>query len=118
MTYAEIVGLASHAPEKTCEEIWVAIRGSLSDLASSDNGEDGEDEDEKETEQRKLSKDDEPGWVMGRITNAVQQCMERFRQKQMKLNKLTQPGWEGAADYIWKGDKEYGISEIRVPAVV
>jgi hypothetical protein len=30
----------------------------------------------------------------------VQQRMERFQQKQMKLDKLTQPGWEDAADYF------------------
>jgi len=70
----------------------VAIRDSLSDLASSDDGEDGEDEDDEETKQGKLSKDDEAGWVMGTITKTVQQRMERFQQKQMKLDELTQPG--------------------------
>jgi hypothetical protein len=96
----------------------VAIRDSLSDIASSDNGEDGEDEDDEETEQGKLSEDDEPGWVMGTITKTVQQHMERFRQKQMKLDKLAQPGWEDAADYIRERDKKYGTSELRVLAVV
>jgi hypothetical protein len=47
-----------------------------------------------------LSEDDEPGWVMGTITKTVRQGMERFRQKQMKLDELTQPGWEDAAGYI------------------
>jgi len=78
----------------------VAIGGSLSDLASSNNGEDGEDEDKEETEQGKLSEDDEPGWVMGTITKTVQQHMERFWQNQMKLHELTQPGWEDAANYL------------------
>jgi len=76
-----------------------AIGDSLSDLATSDDGDDGEDEDE-ETEQDKLSEDDEPGWVMGKITKTVQQRMESFRQKQMKLDELTQPGWENAANYF------------------
>jgi hypothetical protein len=73
------------------EEMLVAIRDSLSDLASSDDGEDGEDEDDEETEQCKLTKDDKPGWVMGTITKIVQQCSERFQQKQMKFDQLTQP---------------------------
>jgi hypothetical protein len=94
-----------------------AIGDSLSDLASSDDGEDGEDEDE-ETEQGKLSEDDEPGWVMGTITKTVQQHMESFRQKQMKLEELTQPGWEDAADYFRERDKKYGTAELKVPVVV
>jgi hypothetical protein len=72
MTHAENAGLMSREPEKTFGEMLVALRDSLSDLASSDNGEDGEDEDDEETEKGKLSKDDEPGWVMGPITKTVQ----------------------------------------------
>jgi hypothetical protein len=83
MLHAEIVGLTSREAEKTVEEMLVAIGDSLSDLASSDDGEDGEEEVDKETEQGNLSEDDEPGWVMGTITKTVQQRMERFRQKQM-----------------------------------
>jgi len=118
MKHAEIVGLMYREPEKMFEKILVAIRDSLSDLASSDDGEDGEDEDDEETEQGKLSEDDKPGWVMGTITKTVQQRMVRFRQKQMKLDELTQPGWQDAADYFRKGDKKYGTFELRVPAVV
>ena len=44
--------------------------------------------------------------------------MERFRQKQMKFDKLTQPEWEDAADYIRERDKKYGTTELTVPAVV
>jgi len=93
MTHGEIAGLTSSEPEKTFEEMLVAIRDSLSNLESSDDGEDGEDEDDEATEQGKLSEDDEPVWVMGTITKTVQQRMGRFRQKQMKLHKFTQPGW-------------------------
>ena len=75
MTQAEIAGLTSREPKKTFEEMLVAIRDSLSDLASSDDGEDGEEEDDEETEQGNLSEDDEPGWVMGTITKTVQQRM-------------------------------------------
>jgi len=117
MMHAEIAGLTPREPEKTFEEMMAAIRDSLSDLASSDNGEDGEDEDE-ETELGKLSEDDERGWVMGTISKTVQQRMESFRQKQMKLDELTQPGWEDAADYFRERDKKYGTAELRVPVVV
>ena len=96
----------------------VAIGDSLTDHASSDDGEDGEDEDDEETDQSQLSKDDEPGWVMGTITNTVQQFMERFWQKQMKLDQLIQPGWENAANHIGERDQKYGTSELRVPVVV
>jgi len=116
--HAEIAGLTYREPEKTFDEMLVAIGDSLSDLASSDNGVDGEDEDDEETGQGKLSEDDEPGWVMGTITKTVQKRMERFRQKQMKLDELTQLGWEDAADYFCERDKKYGTFELRVPAVV
>jgi hypothetical protein len=57
----------------------VAIRDSLSDLVSSDDGEDGEDVNDEETEQGKLREDDEPGWVMGIMSKTVLQHMERFQ---------------------------------------
>jgi hypothetical protein len=98
MMRAERGGLTSREPEMTFEEMLVTIGDSLSDLASSDTGEDGEDEEYEQTGQGKLSIDDEPGWVMGTITKAVQQHIERFRQKQMKLDELSQPGWKHAAD--------------------
>jgi hypothetical protein len=50
MTDAEIAGLTSRESEKMFEEILVAIGVSLSDLASSDDGEDGEEEDDEQTE--------------------------------------------------------------------
>jgi len=78
----------------------VAVGHSLSDHASSDDGEDGEDEDDEETEQGKQSEDYEPGRVMGTTSKTVQQHVERLRQKQMKHDELTQPGWEDAADYL------------------
>jgi len=118
MTQAEIAGLTSREPEKTFEEMLVAIGDSLSDRASSDDGEDGEEEADEETEQCISSEDDEPGWVMGTITTTVQQRMERFRQKQMKLDELTQQAWEDAADYFRERHKKYGTTELRVPAVV
>jgi len=98
MKHAEMVGLRNRELKKKSKEMMIAIGDSLSDLASPDDGEEGEYEDDEETEQGKLSEDDKPGWVMGPITKTVGQHMERFWQKQMKLDELTQPGWEDAAD--------------------
>jgi len=92
MTHPEIGRLTSRERKQRFEEMLVGIGDSLSDLASSDDWEDWEDDDDEDPEQGKLSEEDEPGWVMGTITKMVQQRMERFRQKQMKLNDLTQPG--------------------------
>jgi len=102
----------------TVEEMMVAIGDSQSNRASSDHGQDGEDEDDKGTEQCKLSKDDEPGWVMGTCTNKIHCRMEKFRQKQMKRNELTLPGWEDAAAYFGETEKKYGPSRFSVPAVI
>jgi len=118
MKHADIVWLTIRKSEKTFEEMMVGIGYCLGDLASSDDRDDGEDEDDKETEQRKLSKDDEPGWVMGTITKMVQQCMERFRQKQMKPDELTQPWWADAADYFLENQNSYGTSALSIPAVI
>jgi len=90
----------------------VAIRASSSDCAISDNGEDGEDEDDKETEQGQLSEDDEPGWVMGTIFKMIQQCLEWFQQKQMKLDELTQLGWEDRIEYVYHRDQKYSASKL------
>ena len=37
---------------------------------------------------------------------------------QMKLDKLTQPGWGDAADYFNGKDMKYGTSILRVVAVI
>jgi hypothetical protein len=95
---AESVGLTAREHGQTFEEMLDAIGDSLRDLACSDDEEDGEDD--EDTEQGKLSEDYEPGWVMGTISKMVQQRMERFREKQLKLDELTQPGWGDAAGYF------------------
>jgi len=71
MTHAEIAGLTPREPEKTFGEMMAAIGDSLSDIASSNDGEDGEDQND-ETELGKLREDDEPGWVKGTISKTVQ----------------------------------------------
>ena len=121
-------------PEITPEEMLNAIENSLSDLACVKDQEDGEDEDddeedtghgklsedndEEDTGHGKLSEDDEPGWVMGTISKTVQHRMESFRQKQMRLDELTQPGWGDAADYFRERDMKYGMTELKVPALL
>jgi len=106
--------------ETTFEEMLNAIGDSLSDLASSEDEEDGEDDDddEEDTELGKLGEDNEHGWVMGTISKMEQHHMESFRQKQMRLNDLTQPGWRDAASYFRERDMQYGTTELKVPAVV
>jgi len=118
MPHAEIAGWTSRESEKMFDEMLVAIRDSLSDLASSDDGEDGEDEVDDETEQGKLVHDDEPGSVMGTIAKPEQQRTERFRQMQMKLDKETQQGSEDAAEYFSARDTKSGTFELTVPAVI
>jgi len=44
----------------------------------------------------------------------VQQRMERFWQKQMHLDELTQLGWDDAADYFREGDEKYSTAELMV----
>jgi len=116
--HAEIAGLTSRETENTSEEMLLAIGDSMSDLASADDGEDGKDEDHEQTERCKLSEDDEPGWEMGAITKNVLQSMERFRQKQMKLEEPTPPAWEDPAYYIREREMKYSRTELTVPAVV
>jgi hypothetical protein len=89
--------LTSREPKKTFVEILVAIGDSLSDLATSVDEEDGEDEDNEETEQGKLSEDDKPGWVIGTITKTVQQRMERFLQKQIQVQRNDSTGMGGCS---------------------
>jgi len=115
---AENAGLTTIEPEKMFHEMMVAIGDSLSDIASSNLGEDWEVGDDEESEKGQLSEYGKPGWVMGTITKTVQQRMERFQQKQMKLEELKQPGWEEAADYFSERDTKYCTSTLRVPAVM
>ena len=119
MTTAESAGGTTRKPEITFEAMLNAIGDSLSDLASSDDEQDGEEEEDEEedTELGKLS-GDEPGFEMGTISRKVQYRMESFRQEQMRLDELKQPGWGDAANYFCERDMKYGTAELKVPAVV
>ena len=116
MRSAESRGLTSREPRLMFEEMMDPIGDSLSELPSSGNEEDGEDD--KDMEQGKLSKDDEQGWVMGTISKTVLQCMERLQLKMMKLDELTHPGWQDAADCFLERNKKYGKTELNVPEVI
>jgi hypothetical protein len=94
---AESVGMTNRECKKPFKEIMVAIGDRLSHCASSDDEENGDDVEDEDTGQGKLSEDDKPG-LMGTTTKMVQQRMERFQYNQMKVNKLRQPGWENAVD--------------------
>jgi hypothetical protein len=54
--------------------------------------------------------------MMGTISKTVQHHMDSFWQKQMRLDELTQPGWEDATDYFREGEMKYGTTELKVPA--
>jgi len=107
-------------PETTFQEMLNGMGDSPSDLANSEDEEDAEaeDDDEEVTELGKLSEDDEPGWVMGTICKTVQRRKESFRQKQMRLDELTQLRSGDAADHFPERDMEYGTTELKVLAVV
>jgi len=117
---AEKTGLTTTKPGTTFDEMLNAIGDSFSDLASSDDGEDREDDDEdgEDAAGGKLSEDDDTRWVISTHSKTVQYCMERFRQKQRKLYESTQPGWGDGADYFRERDKKYGMTELKVAAVV
>jgi len=91
---------ATGKPKTMFAKMLNTIGDSLSDLACSKDEQDGEDEeyDEEDTELGKLSDDDEPAWVMGTISKTVQHRMDSFRQNQIRLHELTQPGWGDAAN--------------------
>jgi hypothetical protein len=87
----ENTGLINRHPEMTFQMIMVTMSDSLSNLASSNDGEDREIEDDEETEKSLLSKHDEPCNVMGIISTSVQQRMERIQLQQIRHAELTQP---------------------------
>jgi len=65
-----------------------------------------------------MSEDDEPGWVMGTISNTVRQHLARFQQTQMKLQPLTQPRWGDTAWYLGERRNNYGTCELIILEVV
>jgi len=83
-----------------------ASRDSLNNLASFNNAEDGENEDNDEqyTEQGKLNEDGEPAWVMGAISEKVQHCRERIPKLRMKFDNLMQLAWGDLANYLCERD--------------
>lgn len=97
-------GSTTRKPQKTFEEMFNGIADCLSNVTCSENEEDGEDEahDEDDTEVVQLSEDHQPGWMMGKISKPVQHLMEKCQQKQMRADKVMQPGWGDSADFFRK----------------
>jgi len=93
---------------------------SLSNLASFNDEEDGDDaaDDEVDTELGNLSEDDEHSWVMEALSKILPQCIARFRQKHMRIDELTQPGCMDSADSFQDRDMMYGTAGLRVLAYV
>ena len=120
MTTAESAWATTRKPETMFQDMLNSIGDSLSDLASSDDEQDGEDkeDDEKHIELGKLSDDDEPGWVMGTISKTEQHRIQSFRQMQMRLDELMQLGWRDTANQFCERDMKFGTAELMVPAVV
>jgi hypothetical protein len=54
---------------------------------------------------------------MDTISKTVKNLIESFRQKRMRLDYLTQPGWGDMANYFRERDMKYGMTELQVPAV-
>jgi len=96
----------------------IAIWASLSYLASSNNLEDQEDEDGGDAVLSKLSKEDKPSWVEDTISKTVPQRMGRFRQKEMYVDELTQPGYGDAAQYFGETAAKYSMPELKVLGLV
>jgi len=95
------------------------IGESLSYLARSNEEEDWDNEDDDEdADLGKLSDDDQPGWVMDTMFKIVLHRIDRFRQKQLRHEKLTQQGWGDAADWFRNWDMKYWTAELKTAAVV
>jgi hypothetical protein len=90
MKNAEKADFTTIMPETAFEELLNAIRDSPSNHACSDHVEDVEavDDDDEDPKLCKLSEDNEPSWVIGTISNTVQNQMERSWQKRMNLDEL------------------------------
>jgi hypothetical protein len=97
-----------------------AIRYSLSDVESSNNGEDGEDAegDEADPEVGKMIKDDKPSWLLRPIAKTVRHRMEHFRYMQLILSKWTATCLGDTAVSSHQSDMKYVTTELNFPAVV
>jgi hypothetical protein len=87
MTTAESTGATTRNSTTLLQEMLNAISDILRDLASSNDEQDGEDEEQDVafSELGKLNDDDEPGRVMGTLSITVQHPIESVSQKQMRL---------------------------------
>jgi hypothetical protein len=118
MGNVEMGQLTTTKPEISFEEMLNAIGNSVSNLTSSKDEGDGEDEDDNEEDKGdgKLSEDDEYGWEMGTISKTVQHRMKSFWQEQLKYDEQTQLGWGDAAEFFRERAMTYGMTELKIPA--
>jgi hypothetical protein len=98
--------------EKTFEQMLNTIGNAMCDHAISNDEQHGDDEkgDDKVIELSKMREDDEPGWVMGTISKTGKQRMEHFRQIQIMLDELTQPGCGDTADNFCERHTTYRMA--------
>ena len=120
MRNADESGLTTRKPEQTYNEMLNGIGDSLSNLASSDNEEDGDNEEdvEDDTDQGKLSEDNEPSRVIGKISKPVEQRTERFWQIQMRFDEFKLPGWGDMANHFHEIVNMYRMAKLQVVTVV
>ena len=120
MRYDDKARSTTTQPESMFAELLNTIWDSLSNHAKPEDEEDGEEEvdDEEDTDLGKLTEDDEPGWVMSTVSNTLQHRMESFRQKQKRIDELTQPGCRDPPHYFLERDMKYGTKRLKDPAVV
>jgi len=94
----------------------ISIEDSLSSFASSNVGENVDDEDYEETEHGQLRHDDEPSWEMCTMSKTVQQRIRTFRQNLMILEQLTLLECGDSCYCFCQYDQNYHTSKLRVPA--
>jgi hypothetical protein len=92
-----------------------AIWDSLSDYAQSDNEENGDHKEDHDidTEVSELNEDDEPGCVIGSISNTLGYHVESSQKMKVMLDQLTHPGGRDAADHFHEKDKLDGMAELN-----
>jgi hypothetical protein len=52
--------------------------------------------------------------VIGTISNTVKHGLESFRQKEIRLDKLTELEWQDTANYFPERDMRYGTAELKI----
>ena len=81
--------VATDTTKITFEEMLEAIGDSINNIATSDEEDDKDkEEDGEDNVNSELSDDNKPNWIVGTINKLVQKLLDTFWTKQMKLKKL------------------------------